>query len=342
MRQSPTRGNAVREALLFRWLLFISFVLFEFFLVRYGVEESLRERTQHVVSLYVLARVGVAQFNPSEEYLLAHALQVKPAQLLAGQLAAALDTPVMRMLDEFSGEIERFRALFLLRGAEFAFRRLEELKCERNLMTFDDMPRLVRDALDLPDSPLAGQLRQKFSAGIIDEFQDTDPVQYRIFQKLFVETEPQKTLFLVGDPRQAIYFFRGGDLATYLRARADVEPGRVYSLDTNYRSSPGMIRAVNRLFGREHNAPFAVPPELLTLPEIHAPGDEEAKTIESPSPLRIYRDPELHAESWPKYCAELAVRMLNAPEAIIPATEDGSPPPKTPPRRPRGSGAEPV
>ncbi len=245
----------------------------------------------------------------------------KPAQL-----AAALDTPVMRMLDEFSGEIERFRALFLLRGAEFAFRRLEELKRERNLMTFDDMPRLVRDALDLPDSPLAGQLRQKFSAGIIDEFQDTDPVQYRIFQKLFVETEPQKTLFLVGDPRQAIYFFRGGDLATYLRARADVEPGRVYSLDTNYRSSPGMIRAVNRLFGREHNAPFAVPPELLTLPEIHAPGDEEAKTIESPSPLRIYRDPELHAESWPKYCAELAVRMLNAPEAIIPATEDGSPP----------------
>ena len=237
-------------------------------------------------------------------------------------LAAALDTPEMRMLDEFANELEGFRALFLLRGAEFAFRRLEELKRDRNLMTFDDMPRLVRDALDLPGSPLAGQLRQKFSAGIIDEFQDTDPVQYRIFQKLFVEAEPQKTLFLVGDPRQAIYFFRGGDLATYLRARNDVEPGRVYSLDTNYRSSPGMIRAVNRIFGREHNAPFAVPPEVLTLPEIHAPGNGEAGEESSPSPLRIYRDPELHTESWPKYCAELTVRMLNAPEAALPDPDD--------------------
>lgn len=233
------------------------------------------------------------------------------------RLAAALDTPEMRKLDELARTIQRFKTLFLQTGAEFAARRVEELKREHNTITFDDMPRLVRDALEEPGSPLTRQLREKFSAGIIDEFQDTDPVQYRIFQKLFIEAEPQKTLFLVGDPRQAIYFFRGGDLATYLRAREDVAADRVYSLDTNYRSSPGMIRAVNRIFGKEHDAPFAVSPELLTLPEIHAPGEEE-KAPGAVSPLRICRAPELNAENWPKYCAEAAVRLLNDPAVTIP------------------------
>lgn len=234
-----------------------------------------------------------------------------------GRLAAALDTPEMHKLDELARTIQRFKTLFLQTGAEFAARRVEELKREHNTITFDDMPRLVRDALEEPGSPLLRQLRAKFTAGIIDEFQDTDPVQYRLFQKLFIEAEPQKTLFLVGDPRQAIYFFRGGDLQTYLRAREDVAPDRVYSLDTNYRSSPGMIRAVNRIFGKVHNAPFAVAPELLTLPEIHAPGGQE-ENPEPLSPLRICRAPELNAENWPKYCAEATVRLLNDPAVTIP------------------------
>ena len=236
-------------------------------------------------------------------------------------LAAALDTPEMAAIGELATEIVCFRPTFLLAGAEFTLRRVGELKREHNIITFDDMPRLVRDALEPADSPLAKQLNARFAAGIIDEFQDTDPVQYRIFQKLFVEAETPKTLFLVGDPRQAIYFFRGGDLATYLRARNDVDC--IYSLDTNYRSSSGMIHAVNRIFGQEHNAPFAVPRELLALPEIHAP-DGQVPPGNSPSPLRIYRDRALHSESWPEFCAELAVRMLNDPGAAVPDPENGN------------------
>lgn len=240
------------------------------------------------------------------------------------RLAAALDTPEMRRLDEFARTILRFKALFLLTGAESAARRVDELKREQNIITFDDMPRLVRDALEEPGSPLIRQLREKFAAGIIDEFQDTDPVQYRIFQRLFVEAEPQKTLFLVGDPRQAIYFFRGGDLATYLRARSDVAPERVYSLNTNYRSSPGMIRAVNRIFGKEHNAPFAVPDGQLTLPEIHAPDEQETEP-ETSFPLRICHAPELNAENWSKYCAEVAAGLLNDPTVTVPGPKPENP-----------------
>ncbi|XLM23328.1 UvrD-helicase domain-containing protein, partial [Chromobacterium piscinae] len=115
--------------------------------------------------------------------------------------------------------------------------------------SFDDLLTDLGAALDHPETGalLAAQVADSFSVALIDEFQDTDPTQYRIFRRCFVEqTRP---VFLVGDPKQAIYSFRGADIFAYLAARHDAE--RQYTLDTNRRSDAPLVETVNALFGRE-------------------------------------------------------------------------------------------
>ncbi|QJQ96336.1 MULTISPECIES: exodeoxyribonuclease V subunit beta [Halomonadaceae] len=96
---------------------------------------------------------------------------------------------------------------------------------------------------------LGAQIRRQFPVALVDEFQDTDPVQYRIFDCVYRirENRPECGVFLIGDPKQAIYAFRGADIYTYLRARRDTE-GRHVTLGTNFRSSREMVAAVNRCF----------------------------------------------------------------------------------------------
>src|SRR5690606_11171071 len=93
---------------------------------------------------------------------------------------------------------------------------------------------------------LAASLRQAFPVAMIDEFQDTDAVQYGIFRTLYVEAQEGISLIMIGDPKQAIYSFRGGDIFTYIRARQDAT--ELFTLDTNWRSVPGLIEAVNSIF----------------------------------------------------------------------------------------------
>ncbi|MDE3055172.1 MAG: UvrD-helicase domain-containing protein [Verrucomicrobiota bacterium] len=94
------------------------------------------------------------------------------------------------------------------------------------------------------------KLEQKYSAVIIDEFQDTDAVQWRIVERLFLKN-PLKALYLVGDPKQSIYRFRNADLSTYFKARDSLGEEALFSLNTNYRSSPRLIEGLNALFVRE-------------------------------------------------------------------------------------------
>ena len=95
---------------------------------------------------------------------------------------------------------------------------------------------------------------------MIDEFQDTDPVQYSIFDRVYrVEKNcPEQALILIGDPKQAIYAFRGADIHTYLRAR-EATRGRHYTLDTNFRSSKAMVGAVNHVFEVAEQRPGGIP-----------------------------------------------------------------------------------
>src|SRR5262249_38116171 len=122
--------------------------------------------------------------------------------------------------------------------------------------SFDDLLVRLRAALNAPGGTrLAGEVRRRYRAALIDEFQDTDPVQYRIFEALFAPpprssgpADPAPLLFLIGDPKQAIYAFRGADVFTYLDAARQANPS--YTLETNRRSESALVRAVNTLFRR--------------------------------------------------------------------------------------------
>ncbi len=122
----------------------------------------------------------------------------------------------------------------------------EQAKRSTGTLAFDDLLRRVHAALSEPrrGPALAAVVRRQFHAALIDEFQDTDLVQYEIFRRLF-KSGP---LFLIGDPKQAIYRFRGADVFAYMAAKADA--GRPYTLDRNWRSDPALLEALNALFGR--------------------------------------------------------------------------------------------
>ena len=143
--------------------------------------------------------------------------------------------------------------------AEKIVKRYEEDRPLRETQTFDDLLRSVREVLEdkALGQILAERLREEFQAVVVDEFQDTDPVQYGIFRKAFLECPKDKRppIFFVGDPKQAIYSFRGADIYTYRKAaEEDIPADRTYRLDKNFRSTERLVKAVNLLFGDEKDA----------------------------------------------------------------------------------------
>ncbi|MDZ3995394.1 exodeoxyribonuclease V subunit beta [Pseudomonas sp. Teo4] len=146
-------------------------------------------------------------------------------------------------------------ARLLEHAAAWVSARFEVEKRRRAEMGFDDMLVRLQHALTSEAGErLAGLIREQFPVALIDEFQDTDPVQYGIFESIYriTENRPETGLFMIGDPKQAIYAFRGADIHTYLTARR-ATAGRLHSLDTNYRSSQAMVAAVNQVFLQAEN-----------------------------------------------------------------------------------------
>ncbi len=134
-------------------------------------------------------------------------------------------------------------------------------KWEAGQYDFDDMLSLVDEALRGPRGPeLARGMRERWRHVLIDEFQDTDETQWSIFRRGFFDRseEAPSVLCLVGDPKQSIYRFRGADVDTYLRARAEVtgQGGGLTLLDHNYRATPDLVRATNAIFDQGAPNPF--------------------------------------------------------------------------------------
>ncbi len=129
---------------------------------------------------------------------------------------------------------------------------VREAKRKSRVVAFDDMLSNLHERLTSGEAPeLAGALRERFPAALIDEFQDTDPLQFAIFQAIY-DTPQRLPLFLVGDPKQAIYSFRNADLHTYLAARK--QASAEYTLADNQRASAPLIDALNGLFGANDRA----------------------------------------------------------------------------------------
>lgn len=121
----------------------------------------------------------------------------------------------------------------------------DQIIAQEEMLTPDEILLQMQKAIQKP--LFLEKVRQKYRVAIIDEFQDTDAVQWDIFQSLFVQA-PLDALYLVGDPKQSIYRFRKADVYTYLQARDHLGENHLYHLDTNYRSSQPLIQALNALF----------------------------------------------------------------------------------------------
>jgi len=150
---------------------------------------------------------------------------------------------------EFVKLTELFGATFKYNLCEYLTEVLEKHKQKQNLQSYDDLIARMRTAVmeNSGHSIMTTSLHRKFNAALIDEFQDTDPYQYDIFNTVFGARN--KPFFMIGDPKQAIYSFRGADVFAYLKAAT--AGGKQYTLVKNYRSDPSLVSAVNSFFKRD-------------------------------------------------------------------------------------------
>ena len=125
---------------------------------------------------------------------------------------------------------------------------LSRYKTDTNQLTLDDLLTQLFQAVT-GDQTFASSLAGRYPCAMVDEFQDTDDIQYGIFKAIYAGPGPQ-SLFLIGDPKQAIYQFRGADVFTYINAKRDTWDN-LYSLNTNWRSSKALVDAVNSLFAQQ-------------------------------------------------------------------------------------------
>ncbi|MCL7929903.1 exodeoxyribonuclease V subunit beta [Halomonas llamarensis] len=145
----------------------------------------------------------------------------------------------------------------LIHAVQWCKVRLEREQERRAEMGPNDLLSHLDRALQGPNKDaLAAQILRQFPVALIDEFQDTDPIQYRIFNAVYEVAKPRRdaAILLIGDPKQAIYAFRGADIFTYLQARQDTA-GRHVTLGTNFRSSRAMVEAVNHCFAYADRQP---------------------------------------------------------------------------------------
>lgn len=200
--------------------------------------------------------------------------------------------PVFQKIDTFLSlpiPLEDALKGFITRDALLHIKsQLTQLKASRYQLSFDDLLTNLATALFMGENANDGELlaqaiRGQYRIAMIDEFQDTDPLQYRIFNKIYMEGgDPGVGLFMIGDPKQAIYAFRGADIFTYIQAKQQVHSH--YTLDTNWRSSDAMVSAVNAVF--QHSAtPFIYNDSIPFEPVHPSPGASDKRLHHKGEPL---------------------------------------------------------
>ena len=179
--------------------------------------------------------------------------------------------PFFDAVDALVNQVERFDAW----GAAHAVwckRRLVDYvrvqmprrKEQLGVMSFDDLLQRLDDALaGVHGARLAATVRARYPIALVDEFQDTDPVQWAIVKRIWSDA----AIFFIGDPKQAIYAFRGADVFAYMDAAAAVDEAHRFTMDINWRSAPRLVAAVGSLFGRVAY-PFVM--EAIRFPPVRA------------------------------------------------------------------------
>ena len=209
--------------------------------------------------------------------------------------------------------------------------RLSWLKQRTGLFGFSDMQHRLAQALVGPGgAALKARILAQYPVALVDEFQDTSPLQYRIFDAIFDihRNSNHNSLLLIGDPKQSIYGFRGADIHSYMAARL-ATTGRHHMLGTNHRSTAPMVAAVNHWFAQaEATQPAGAfgfrQGDLNPVPftPVQAQGrPERFQTAQGPvAAMTVVHDLELlnadtHRARFAARCAEQIVGWLNDPQA---------------------------
>ncbi|UAL29586.1 UvrD-helicase domain-containing protein [Nocardioides rotundus] len=162
----------------------------------------------------------------------------------AGELArAVVDDPRARVAPQAALEdAPESQVAMRVRFAAEVIEEIDRRKRRLGILSYDDLLGQLADALKDPDAPARARMRQRWKVVLIDEFQDTDPVQWQVFERAF---HGAATLILIGDPKQAIYAFRGGDVVTYLAAAQAAT--RRQTLGVNWRSDAALLDSLQVL-----------------------------------------------------------------------------------------------
>ncbi len=258
-------------------------------------------------------------------------------KLVPAGVAAALNQPLaipaeFAAFEALLADLERLPSgkAALLRHAHAAItQRLATLKQRAASAGFADLQRRLADALDEGQRGdaarrLREQLRTRYPVALVDECQDSSPVQMSLFERVWGlgHDDPARTLLLIGDPKQSIYRFRGADLHGFLRARR-AAGARVHGLDTNFRSTPELVAAVNAVFEQAERRGEAGAfrfgridgTALLPFEPVQARGRAD-RIVGAPAALTLALDPGVRTttEARPRLaeaCAEQIVAWLS-------------------------------
>ncbi|MCP3687719.1 MAG: exodeoxyribonuclease V subunit beta [Gammaproteobacteria bacterium] len=162
-----------------------------------------------------------------------------------------LDNPFFHTVNSINRIIEALlstlKPVVLMEAYRTVSERVKKVKLKHQLISYQDQLEFLLEALQLDSSgQLHNLVREQFPVAMIDEFQDTDITQYEIFKSLYYQQDAL-SLTLIGDPKQAIYSFRGGDIFTYMRAK-QLTGVQHCTLQTNWRSQAALVNAVNCFF----------------------------------------------------------------------------------------------
>ncbi|MCA1790642.1 MAG: exodeoxyribonuclease V subunit beta, partial [Thioalkalivibrio sp.] len=278
----------------------------------------------------VLAQPG----DPKKSLSLRFSLGGMRERMKKGRELPAGLHPAFRGLNGYADAVDDTPAAVLRHAAAWVRDRFEQEQRRRAQLGFDDLLNGLDAALAGPGGArLAETIRTQFPVAMIDEFQDTDPVQYRIFERVYrvAENRPEQGVFLIGDPKQSIYSFRGADIHSYLRARLDTT-GRHYTLKINFRASTAVVAACNRLF--EHAEGHAPGAFLFRSPEgfnpvpfepVEAAGRPEALRVEGrdlPALTLAHLD-DVESIAKGEYVRQMAGRCASAMVSLLEAGRRG-------------------
>lgn len=248
--------------------------------------DEIRRQTDGHISRYTgknyegwLAKIADWAQDEASGYAIPKELERFGQTVLEANLKKGGELPTLPLfgeIDQLLASRPGIRDLILQRAAVVVRSRMQASKRQAHQLSFDDLLKDLDGALGSSlGERLCERIRATYRVAMIDEFQDTDPQQYRIFHRLYGGHQ-DTALLMIGDPKQAIYGFRGADIFTYIQARRNVSAH--YTLGRNWRSSGALVAAVNGLFERAKD-PFIYEADIPFLP-VAAQGKSKALRLE--------------------------------------------------------------